>query len=105
MLVIEPRTDRRFISDLPRLVVIGVAVMAIGLGLDLVVHLAPVHDHAHAHAVFDPEEQLAHVVGFVGMVITWLGVVADGVRRQLIGTREAAERSLMPIADRRSAPD
>ena len=83
MLVIETMTGRRSNSDLPRLVVVGVAVMAIGLGLDLVVHLAPVHDHAHAHAGFDPEEQLAHVVGFVGMVITWLGVVADGVRRQL----------------------
>ena len=81
MLPIESQAGRGAIAGLPRLVVVGVAVMAIGLGLDLVVHLAPVHDHDHAG--FDPQEQLAHLVGVVGMLITWLGVVADGVRRQL----------------------
>jgi len=64
--------------------------MALGLGLDLVVHLAPVDDHSHAG--FDPEQQLAHLVGFLGMVTTWLGVVADGVRRRVPGKRAAAER-------------
>lgn len=81
----------RVLETLPRLVIAGVLVMVAGLGLDLLVHLAPAHEHVHAG--FDPQEHVAHLVGVVGMALTWAGVVIDGVRRQARRTSPAQERS------------
>ena len=64
--------------------------MVAGLGLDLWVHLAPAHEHVHSG--FHPQEHMAHLVGVVGMALTWAGVVVDGVRRQ-VGALPARERS------------
>ncbi len=65
--------------------------MALGGGLDVVVHLAPAHGHVH-HG-FHPQEHLAHLIGVIGMALIWAGVVADGVRRQLRAAKPAEERS------------
>ena len=70
----------RVLETVPRLVVAGLLVMALGGGLDLVVHLAPAQEHVQTG--LHPQEHLAHLVGIVGMALIWAGVVLDGVRRQ-----------------------
>ena len=68
------------IERLPLLVVVGVLVIGAGAGLDVLVHRAPAHEDAHAG--FHPQEHIAHFTVVVGMLLTWAGVVLDGVRRQ-----------------------
>ncbi len=69
------------LAALPLLARIGVAVMAFaGLG-DVVVHLGATDHVGHLHEHASAELQ-AHLAGFVGMVLVFVGVVADGVRQQ-----------------------
>ncbi len=72
---------------LPLLVLIGLALMAAGGTIDVILHLDP--ESQHAHETFG-SEHLAHLVGIAGMVLVLAGVVAHGARRQL---RQRAARS------------
>ena len=60
----------------------GLAVLVMGVVVDLVAHVAtlgqagPGHHHA-----FSPGEVVGHLVLLVGMVLILAGVVVDGVRR------------------------
>ena len=57
---------------------IGLAVMVLGIGADLVAHLDPALDSHHG-GVTGPELS-AHLVVFVGMALVLIGVLVDGVR-------------------------
>jgi hypothetical protein len=85
-----------WLGNLPFLAIVGIAVMVAGGVLDVIVHLGPAHDHATGGAHL--EEHMAHLIGMVGMVITWAGVVGDGIRRQL--RRSPAEGRSSPDAIR-----
>jgi hypothetical protein len=50
-------------------VVPGVVLMAIGLAIDVAVHTG----------VLSASETSAHLTGVLGMVLTWVAVVADGI--------------------------
>jgi hypothetical protein len=68
----------------PLVSLLGLAVIAVGVALDLVVHLAlPADGHQHSHAGFSPSEHTAHLVVMLGMTLTLAGVVIDGARHQL----------------------
>ncbi len=77
MLVIQ---TLRFVRRLPVLMLLGLAVMAAGGALDVVVHgfgLAhATHDHVHDFGI----EHLAHLVGIAGMVLVLAGLVMHGAR-------------------------
>ena len=77
----------------PFICLVGLAVMAWGVVVDVGVHLTagPVHDHGG----FSPSEHGAHAIVLLGMVLTLAGVVIDGTRRQLRrrGSTAAPERS------------
>jgi hypothetical protein len=62
---------------LPVVVLIGLAVMALGGVLDVVIHLAPGAHHAHGSFA---SEHVAHLVGIAGMTLVLAGVVIHGVR-------------------------
>jgi len=90
MLSIDALRDAaRQLSGIPTVVAIGVLVIVIGVGVDLVVHAFVAHEHADGG--FDPSEHMAHLVVVVGMAITLAGVVADGVRRQVRSTSSSAD--------------
>ena len=57
---------------------IGLAVMVLGIGVDLIAHLDPALDHHHGGAT--GQELSAHLVVFAGMALVLIGVVIDGVR-------------------------
>jgi hypothetical protein len=65
----------------PLLALIGVGIALAGLGLDTFVHLTAVEAHHHAVG-FSLEEQGAHLVGLIGMVVALGGVVIDGARHR-----------------------
>jgi hypothetical protein len=67
---------------LPILARIGLLIMAFGGFADVTAHLeAAGHaDHLHEHTT---SELSAHLIGFIGMVAIFIGVVADGARRTL----------------------
>ena len=67
------------LRHLPILMLIGLAVMAVGGALDVVLHFGPAQGHAHDGFV---SEHLAHLVGISGMSLVLAGVVIHGVRRQ-----------------------
>jgi len=73
-------------ASLPALSRVGLLLMVAAGVFDVVVHLAS-GEHA-GHHEFGPE-QLAHLLGVVGMVLVLTGVVTYGARRQL--RREAAK--------------
>jgi uncharacterized membrane protein len=81
MLTLE--TIRADIPRLPGLVKLGIVLMVLAGLADVVAHLE-VHDvadagsHIHEHTAF---EAAAHLAGFVSMVVIFVGVVLDGVRR------------------------
>jgi hypothetical protein len=79
----------RQLNGIPTVVAIGVLVIVIGVGVDLVVHAFVAHDHPAGG--FDPSEHMAHLVVVVGMALTLAGVVADGVRRQVRSTSSSAD--------------
>ena len=64
---------------------LGLVVMAIGLMIDLAIHLGPGIDHQHG--ITSGPELSGHVVVFTGMVLVLMGVVLDGVRsgRRTVG--------------------
>ena len=73
----------------PRLGRLGVAVMVIGFGLDLVAHtLLP---QALVAGTFSPQQHAAHLVVLIGMVLVILAVVVDG-QRHAGGRPERPER-------------
>ena len=66
---------------LPFLMLLGIALMAVGGVLDVAIHLTS--DAAgHAHEGFGGEH-LAHLIGIAGMTVVLAGVVIHGARRQL----------------------
>ena len=69
----DPRRLRRF----PLVMLLGLALMATGGVLDVVVHFGPLDHHAHEAFV---SEHGAHVVGIAGMAFVLVGVVTHGVR-------------------------
>ena len=83
MLMLE-RLGREFLAS-PGLVKIGVVGLVLSLFDDATLHLAsgtllePI-GIGHAHPL-TPDELAAHLAAFVSMVVIFVGVVADGVRR------------------------
>jgi hypothetical protein len=57
---------------------VGLLVLALGIGADLIAHLTPGLDHDHG-AMTGPEVS-AHLVVFVGMALVLIAIVVDGVR-------------------------
>lgn len=81
MLTIEvARQTAVEVRSLPAMSRAGLVVMAAALALDVAIHLASDGHAGHEHA---GPEQLAHLLGIVGMVLVLAGVVIHGVRRQL----------------------
>ena len=81
MLTLESLRAR--LRHVPTLMKFGLLVMALALFADLVAHLevsAPVTHSGDGH-VHTTTQLWAHVGVFVGMVIVFAGVVADGIRR------------------------
>jgi hypothetical protein len=62
---------------IPTLSVVGLIVIALGLGADLVAHAGPALDHDHGVTA---AQLSAHFLTFVGMVLVLAGVVVDGLR-------------------------
>jgi hypothetical protein len=70
----------RRVRRVPLILIVGLALMAIGGVADVVAHLVVAADH-HAHgAGGDPTGHLAHLVGMAGMVLVLAGVVTHGIR-------------------------
>ena len=89
MLTIE--TDGRSLRSLPALARAGLAMLAFGGLADLVAHLGLPAEAGHGHG-FTSAEVEAHLVVLVGMVLTLLGVVIDGVRRAHLGRPAGTNR-------------
>jgi hypothetical protein len=71
---------RCHVADLPGMVKIGVGGLGFsGLG-DVIAHLGA-SDHVGDLYVHTSAESVAHLAGFVSMVVIFLGVVLDGVRQ------------------------
>jgi hypothetical protein len=84
MLTIERlRLELRGLRTLPTLVRLGLLVLAFGGVADVVAHfgLPTEAGELHEHAA---SESMAHLIGFVGMVLVLLGVVVDGARRSRV---------------------
>lgn len=81
----EPRSGLRArvleLNRLPLAAKLGVAVIAIGIGVDTWVHTLGVVA-AGSPAALIVQQHLAHLVVLVGMVGTLAGIVADGARRR-----------------------
>jgi hypothetical protein len=56
---------------------VGLLIIGLGLGADLVAHAGPSFDHDHG---VSGAQVSAHLVTFVGMVVVLAGVVVDGLR-------------------------
>lgn len=72
----------RHVRRIPALLLIGVALMAVGGAADVVAHLVVPADAHYAHRVMggDPTGHVAHLIGLAGMVLVLAGVVMHGVR-------------------------
>lgn len=80
----------RELLTLPLLVKIGLIAMAFAGLADVVAHLeAPGDGHLHAHTA---SEAAAHLAGFVSMIVIFVGVVIDGVRKGRAGRSGAARK-------------
>ena len=79
MLTVEQITEDA--RRLPLLAKAGFATMVFGGFADLMAHLESAEHAGHLH-VHTSAEMSAHLVVFVGMVLVYLGIVVDGVRRQ-----------------------
>ena len=85
MLAIE--SARAQVRHLPTLMKVGLLLMAFALFADLIAHLevsAPVTHTGDGH-IHTTTQLWAHLGVFVGMVLVFAGVVADGVRRNRKG--------------------
>ncbi len=69
------------IRRLPLAMILGLALMAVGGVMDVVIHLGPVDHHAHEAEAF-ASAHAAHLVGIAGMALVLAGVVIHGARRQ-----------------------
>jgi hypothetical protein len=67
------------LRQLPLLMLLGLALMAVGGVLDVVIHVGPIDHHAHGGFV---SAHAAHVVGIAGMALVLASVVIHGARRQ-----------------------
>lgn len=67
----------RRLSRLPLVMLLGLALMAMGGVLDVVIHVGLAGQHEHAGFA---TEHAAHVVGIAGMAFVLAGVVTHGVR-------------------------
>ena len=74
------------IRRLPLAMILGLALMAVGGVLDIVIHLGPVDHDAHEAFV---SAHGAHLVGIAGMAIVLAGVVIHGARHQTRRRRAA----------------
>ena len=74
------------IRQLPLAMVLGLALMAVGGVLDVVIHLGPVDHHAHEAFV---SAHGGHVVGIAGMALVLAGVVMHGAHHQTRRRRAA----------------
>jgi hypothetical protein len=77
------RLSRDFLAA-PLLVKIGVIGLALSLLDDATLHLASgtlLEPIGIGHGPFSPDELAAHLTAFASMVVIFVGVVADGVRR------------------------
>jgi hypothetical protein len=77
-------------AQLPVGAKLGLVVMALGIGADLIAHLSPGLEHGHG-GMTGPELS-AHLVVFVGMALVLIGVVIDGVRSGRHRHEAAVER-------------
>jgi hypothetical protein len=84
MLVIE----RLRLGTLPGLVKVGIVLMVFAGLADVVAHLEAVDHAGHLHT-HTATEAAAHLAGLVSMVVIFVGVVVDGVRK---GRARAAGR-------------
>ena len=75
-----------WIRRLPLAMILGLALMAAGGVLDVVIHLGPVEHHAHEAFRF---EHAAHLVGLAGMTLVLAGVVIHGARHHARRRRAA----------------
>jgi hypothetical protein len=78
------------LGALPRMAKLGIGIVLIGLGMDAVVHMLPVHDGQVLVAGFSIEEHASHLVVVLGMVIVIAGVMIEGSR--LASRRPRAQR-------------
>lgn len=94
MLTIE--RFRREVRALPTLTRVGIVALASAGLFDLIAHLeASDHiGHLHRHT---SAEAAAHLAAFVSMVLIYLGVVLDGVRRAR-SRRHPAARDMKGVA-------
>jgi hypothetical protein len=76
-LLASVRSELRLI---PTVSVVGLIVIAFGLGADLVAHTGAAFEHDHGAT---GAQLSAHFVTFVGMVVVLGGVVVDGLRTTL----------------------
>ncbi len=68
------------VRALPRSIKLGLAIVAIGLGMDAWVHLF-VGQHAHdTVAGFSLPEHLSHLIVLVGMLVVLGAVLVEGMR-------------------------
>ncbi len=74
------------IRQLPLTMILGLAVIAVGGVLDVVIHLGPVDHHAHEQFV---TAHGAHLVGIAGMALVLAGVVMHGARHHTRRRRAA----------------
>lgn len=65
---------------IPSVSMLGLIVIGIGLGADLIAHAGPALEHDHGAT---GGQLSAHLVTFVGMVGVLAGVVVDGLRSSL----------------------
>jgi len=82
MLMLE-RVGREFVAA-PGLVKVGVIALVLSLLDDATLHLASgtlLEPIGIGHGDLTPDELAAHLAAFMSMVVIFVGVVADGVRR------------------------
>jgi hypothetical protein len=62
---------------IPTISMVGLLIIGLGLGADVVAHTGPALDHDHG---MTGAQLSAHLVTFIGMVVVLAGVVVDGLR-------------------------
>ena len=83
-------------TELPGLMRLGVLILVIGGGLDVLYHAAPPGWAIQLDVVLGPDGVIAHLMTLFGMVVTLLGLVA---RRASAGVAQAE----VSPSERRSA--
>ncbi len=83
-------------DTVPRTSLVGLTIIALGVAVDLTVHLAVGADHGPAG--FTPSEHAAHFIVLPGMVLTLAGIVIDGARHQ--AQRSHQEPANEPTSER-----